>query len=115
MILKKKGGRRLKGVSIGLVVTKAFSPTTPPATKIITGKAGGGQKMISSIPMNGMTYAETLRSSVKEVKGENIPEFEPPVLMGLERKLQIQNGEWFEESSYLSDDVAALYAFYQPT
>mmetsp|Transcript_18762 Transcript_18762/g.28840 ORF Transcript_18762/g.28840 Transcript_18762/m.28840 type:complete len:117 (-) Transcript_18762:832-1182(-) len=32
IILKKKGGRRLKGVPIGLVVTKALSPTTPPAT-----------------------------------------------------------------------------------
>jgi hypothetical protein len=38
IILKKKGGRRLRGVPIGLVVTKAFSPTTPPATQIITGK-----------------------------------------------------------------------------
>ena len=38
IILKKKGGRKLKGVFIGLVVTKAFSPTTPPATQIITGK-----------------------------------------------------------------------------
>jgi len=40
--LKKKGGKKLKGVSIGLTVTKAFSPTTPPATKIITGKSGQG-------------------------------------------------------------------------
>ena len=42
IILKKKGGKKLKGVSIGLTVTKAFSPTTPPATQIITGKAGNG-------------------------------------------------------------------------
>jgi len=35
--------------------------------------------------------------------------------MNLERKLQILNGEWFEESMFKSDDVAALYAFYQPT
>jgi hypothetical protein len=33
----------------------------------------------------------------------------------MERKLQIQAGEWYEESYYKSDDVAALYAFYQPT
>ena len=37
IILKKKGGKRLKGVAIGLTVTKAFSPTTPPATQIIIG------------------------------------------------------------------------------
>ena len=40
--------------------------------------------------MNGMTYAESLRMNLKqEKKGENIPEFEPPKLMNLERKLQI--------------------------
>ena len=65
--------------------------------------------------MNGMTYAETLRQNVKQEKGENIPEFVPPRLIGMERKLQILNGEWQEESYFKSDDVAALYAFYQPT
>ena len=35
--------------------------------------------------------------------------------MNLERKLQILEGEWFVESSYQSDENAALYAFYQPT
>jgi hypothetical protein len=64
IILKKKGGKRIKGVPIGLVVTKAFSPTTPPATQIVNGKANTN-KMISSMPMNGMTYAETLRANVK--------------------------------------------------
>jgi hypothetical protein len=39
MILKKKGNRRVK-VLIGLVVTKALSPTTPPATQIVSGKKG---------------------------------------------------------------------------
>ena len=114
IILKKKGGKRIRGVPIGLVVTKAFSPTTPPATQIVTGKSNTN-KMISSIPMNGMTYAETLRQNVKQEKGENIPEFIPPRLMGMQRKLQILNGEWQEESYFKSDDVAALYAFYQPT
>ena len=33
----------------------------------------------------------------------------------LERKLQILPNEWYQETSYKSDDVAALYAFYQPT
>ena len=33
----------------------------------------------------------------------------------LERKLQILPNEWYEETSYKSDDVAALYSFYQPT
>ena len=60
IILKKKGARRIR-LPIGLVVTKAFSPTTPPATQIITGKGNKGNKMMSSIPKNGLTYAETLR------------------------------------------------------
>lgn len=65
--------------------------------------------------MNGITYAEQLRANVKQERGEKIPEFEPPRLMNLERKLQILEGEWYVESSYESDDTAALYAFYQPT
>lgn len=51
----------------------------------------------------------------KKEKGDNIPDFEPPKLQGLERKLQILPNEWYEESFYRSDDVAAIYAFYQPT
>lgn len=71
--------------------------------------------MLSSIPMNCMTYAESLRLNVKQQRGEKIPEFEQPRLLNLERKLQILDGEWYTESSYQSDEVAALYAFYQPT
>lgn len=117
IILKKKGGKKFK-IPIGIVVTKAFSPTTPPATEIITGKGNAKNKMISSIPVNNMTYSEILKQNVKQDKGEKIPDFEPPKLMNLERKLQILNGEWFEESMFKAaknDDVAALYAFYQPT
>jgi len=51
MILKKKGGRRIKGVPIGITVTKAFSPIDPPASKIIKpGKdKAGGKTMTSSV------------------------------------------------------------------
>lgn len=52
----------------------------------------------------------------KEKGGDNIPEFEPPTLSDhLERKLQILPNEWYDETTFKSDDVAALYAFYQPT
>ncbi len=51
IILKKKGGRRIRGVPIGITVTKAFPPTNPPAAKII--KPGKdktvGRMMASSI------------------------------------------------------------------
>jgi calpain len=114
IILMKKGGRRFRN-PLGIVVTKALSPTTPPATEIITGKGNAKNKMISSIPVQGQTYSETLKMNVRQDKGEKIPEFEPPRLMNLERKLQILQGEWFEESMFKNDEVAALYAFYQPT
>lgn len=52
---------------------------------------------------------------MRQDKGEKIPDFLPPKLINLQRKLQILHGEWFEESMFKSDDVAALYAFYQPT
>lgn len=57
----------------------------------------------------------TLNTNKKEKGVDKIPDFETPVLTHLERKLQILNGEWFEESFFKNDDVAALYAFYQPT
>ena len=45
-----------------------------------------------------------------------MPEFEPPRLSeSLERKLSILPNEWYHETSYKSDDVASMYAFYQPT
>lgn len=100
---------------VGLVVTKANSPTTPPATEIVTGKGNAKNKMISSIPQPGISYSETLKINVRQDKGEKIPDFLPPKLINLQRKLQILHGEWFEESMFKSDDVAALYAFYQPT
>lgn len=118
IILKKKGGRRIKGHPIGITVTKALPPTSPPAAKII--KPGkdktGGRTMASSIGKTA-TYALTLKKMSGAVgdKADKIPEFEPPTLDNLERKLKLLPGEWYEESYYWSDDVAALYAFYQPT
>lgn len=56
IILKKRGGKKLKA-AIGLVVTKALSPITPPATQIISGKQMMGKKTLSSCPVDGTTYA----------------------------------------------------------
>lgn len=41
--------------------------------------------------------------------------FEPPTLEKLERKLQIMQNEWHEESSFRHDEVAAMYFHWQPT
>jgi len=95
-----------------LTVTKSQPPTMPPAAEIIgKGKDRGGITLPSSLPSNGMTYAQTLKYTAKKEKGgENIPEFEPPTLDNqIERKLQILPNEWFKETTYKSDDVAALY------
>lgn len=72
--------------------------------------------MASSIGKTA-TYALSLKkiSGAGGEKADKIPEFEPPKLENLERKLKLLPGEWYEESYYWSDDVAALYAFYQPT
>ena len=78
-------GKRIK-FPIGITVTKAFPPTNPPAAKLIKpGKEKGGKTMASSIGKTS-NYAKSLAQSKKE-KGENIPEFEPPKLANLERKL----------------------------
>jgi hypothetical protein len=70
--------------------------------------------MASSIGPPG-SYAKTLALIGKKEKGDKIPEFEPPQLENLERKLQILPKEWYEETYYKSDDVAALYSYYVPT
>jgi hypothetical protein len=78
MILKKKGGRRVRGVPIGITVCKAHPPTNPPAAKIIKpgkDKGGIGMTMASSL---GKNYAKTLAMTGKKERGDNIPEFEPP-------------------------------------
>ena len=107
----------MKGVNLGLTVTKAQAPTDPPASKIIKpgkDKGTGTVAMASSLGKTSV-YAKSLAQHGKKEKGDNIPEFEPPKLIKLERKLQILLGEWFQESFYKNEDVAALYAFYQPT
>lgn len=65
IILRKKGGRRIRGVPLGITVTKANGPTVPPATTII-GKGRAGNKVPSSMPLNGVSYAETLRTVKKQ-------------------------------------------------
>lgn len=58
IILKKKGGRRIKD-PIGFTVTKANAPTVPPESTII-GKGKKGVTMPTSMMVNGKTYAQTL-------------------------------------------------------
>jgi hypothetical protein len=50
--------------------------------------------------------------------GKNDPEqhhFIPPTLDHLERKLQILPNEWYIETMYNNEDVAAIYSYWQPT
>ena len=117
IILRKTNNKRQKGNPIGVVVARAQAPTTPPASTII-GKGKDKKSMPSSLPINGMTYAQTLANMkfTKEKGSENVPDFEPPRLeKNLERKIQILQNEWRVHTSYKSDDVAALYVFFRPT
>lgn len=64
--------------------------------------------MPSSMKINGMDYAETLKHvSFKKEKGsDQIPEFELPRLPQnerLQRKLQILENEWRIETNYQTD------------
>lgn len=90
IILRKKGGRRIRGC-LGITVTKAHGPTTPPAATII-GKGKDKMKAPTSMTgSDGTTYAQTLRAlatTKKDKATDNIPDFEPPQLAeNLERKL----------------------------
>jgi len=65
---------------------------------------------------NGVSYADTLRMTTKKEKGaDKIPDFEVPRIETMERKLQVLNNEWNDETFYCSDEYAAMYSFYQPT
>mmetsp|Transcript_5113 Transcript_5113/g.3775 ORF Transcript_5113/g.3775 Transcript_5113/m.3775 type:complete len:243 (-) Transcript_5113:678-1406(-) len=89
IILKKKG-RRIRGVTIGITVTKAQAPTDPPASKIIKPGKDKGSGVVPMASSLGKTaaYAKTLALvAAKKERGDNIPEFEPPKLTRLERKL----------------------------
>lgn len=39
----------------------------------------------------------------------------PPVMENIDRKLKIQKTEWYLESKFENEDVAALYFFWNPT
>jgi hypothetical protein len=117
VILRKKGGRRIKLCPIGFTITKANAPTVPPESTII-GKGKKGVTVPSSISKNGQTYAATIATmNFKKEKGSDaIPDFELPRLaQNLERKLQILDNEWSVSTSYTSDDAAALYCYFKPT
>lgn len=121
VILRKKGGKKIKGVTVGLCVTKAFPPTTRPAAKIkkdgqeiksTKGAATTMTKAGKSSKKGFKAAAITYKSNIKE---DNFPEIVPPELGKLERKLQILPNEWYIESQYKNEDVAAIYSFWKPT
>lgn len=81
IILRKKNARRTRGFTVGFVITKANSPTTPPESTII-GKGKKGVTVPTSMTVNGISYAATLKTmNFKKEKGsDTIPEFELPKL-----------------------------------
>jgi hypothetical protein len=125
IILRKKK-KKIKGVNVGLCVTKAFPPTSKPASKIkkdgveiSTGKGvatkrsnPNGTKMGNDTKKGFRTTTVVAKRNYKE---DNFPEIVPPVLENLERKLQILPNEWYIESQFINEDVAAIYAYWKPT
>jgi len=108
-------------VTIGLCVTKALPPTAPPASKI---KKDGQEIKSSKATKSNLTktgksskkgFKSTAITYKRNIKEDNFPEIVPPELENLERKLQILPNEWYIESQYKSEDVAAIYAFWKPT
>jgi hypothetical protein len=121
IILRKKG--KIKGINIGLCITKALPPTAPPASQIR--KEGVDPSMQAETMMDpkmGKTgksikrsYKTTSMIPKKTAKEDNFPEIIPPTLENLERKLQILPNEWFKESMYKSEYVSCIYAYWKPT
>ena len=69
----------------------------------------------------GKTFKKAFKTTSlvarKNFKEDNFPEIVPPNLAEtkLERKLQILPNEWFIESQFINEDVAATYAYWKPT
>ena len=121
IILRKLGGRKFKLGDVGITVTKANPPTTAPPSQII-GQGDNNKRLKTPSTLrgrgvnNGLSYAETLRTTTKKEKGaDKIPDFEVPRLEIMERKLQVLQNEWSDETFYASDEHAAMYSLYQPT
>lgn len=125
IILRKKGGKKIKGINIGLCVTKALPPTAAPASKIKKDGADISQTRHGAMNTVGSKTGKSFKRAFKTTSGiakrnlkeDNFPEIVPPDLSEtqLERKLQILPNEWFIESQYKSEDVAAIYAYWKPT
>jgi len=124
IILRKKGGKKIKGVNIGICVTKAFPPTAKPASKIkkdgveLSPAKGGATRLKGTGTRIGKTNNRGFKTTTvarRNFKEDNFPEIVPPELENLERKLQILPNEWYVESQFKSEDVASLYAYWKPT
>ena len=96
IILKKTGGfRKTRGIPLGLCLCKAYSPTNKPPSKPI--KPGMTQNP-GAMKSSGMQLTQTNKRGTAVEKF--MIKFEPPTLDKLERKLQIMQNEWHEESSF---------------
>ncbi len=127
IILRRKKGVKKPKSPLGICVTKANSPIEPPAAQMLkVGKDGKLPGAAQTVGPNGEQFEDTMKGAkddkilgqtmLKRSKNEvEQHHFIPPKLDHMERKLQILPNEWYVESLYHSEDVAALYAFWQPT
>lgn len=105
IILKKTGNvKKFKGVKIGMTICRYLQNLSKLDVKI--GKNGEPiRKNNKNVAIRGITRL------LAQTKGH----LEPPEMDYIERKLQIQTGEKFRESTYFSDEVASLYFNWNPT
>ena len=98
---------------VGLCVCKAYSPTNKPPSKPIK----AAMAPTGTLKSGGMKGTGELGSTQKRTTGADkfMIKFEPPTLEKLERKLQIMQNEWHQESSFKNEEVAAMYFHWQPT
>lgn len=105
-------------------MTKALPPTSKPASKIkkdgveLSPAKGGATRINRATRLNNASkkgFKTTSAVAKRNLKEDNFPEIVPPELENLERKLQILPNEWYIESQFKSEDVAAIYAFWKPT
>lgn len=111
IILRKTGNaRRTKNIPIGLCICRYEDFKEETEVKL-----GPNGKELSPSKTATIKNINQATNPVAKLMVSTIQHLQPPDMQRIQRKLAILPGEKFIESSFCSDEVAALYFFKNPT
>lgn len=117
IILRKTGGyRKAKNIPLGLCICRYedFVAPNPDSKALLDTKTNTKELSPTKTGLDG-TFKKTSTNPVTKLMISTIQHLEPPTMSKISRKLAILPNEKFIESSFCSDEVAALYFHKNPT